>query len=105
MWRKKIFYKNDSVVTRRLLDETILVPIKGDIATMQQIFSLNSVAVYIWEQLDGRTPLGRIGDKLVAEFDINRERAEDDLCEFVETLESRDLIREKGMNAVSPSDT
>jgi len=90
----RIFKKNENVSTRSIGDELILVPIKGHLAQLQQIFALNSVGTFIWENLDGIKDLEELGIGLISTFDVGAEEAEDDLQTYIQELADRDLILE-----------
>ena len=91
MW-DNIFNKNDNVVSRKILDETILVPIRGKLADMQHIITLNPMAEYIWEHLDGKHKVSKILDKITDEFDVQRDEAGEDMEGFLNALLKEDLI-------------
>jgi hypothetical protein len=89
----KIFKKNDNIVSRKIADELFLVPIKGTLADMQRIFTLNPVAEYIWQEMENRT-LNDICSGVISTFEVKREKAESDIREFIVELLDADLIRE-----------
>ena len=91
--RSKVYRKNVEVVTRRIADELFLVPIKGNIADMQRIFTLNPVAEYIWQKLDEKN-LIEIRDGILAQFDVEKERVDSDIQGFIAELLEADLISE-----------
>lgn len=86
------FCKNPNVVSRTILDETILVPICGRLADMQNIFSLDTVSAFIWKHLDGRSSLGEIHQRILEEFIVDPIQAENDLAEFIDELIKAGLI-------------
>lgn len=90
----KIYSKGNDIVSREIAGETILVPIRGQLADMQQIFALNPVAEYIWQSLDGKKSLGDICDGIVGNFEVDRNQAENDLQEFLDELLEAGLIVE-----------
>lgn len=90
LW-EKVFTKNDTVVSRKIGNELFLVPVKGTLADMQRIFTLNPVAEYIWQELDKKN-LNDICNGVVSAFDIGREQAETDIHEFITELLEADLI-------------
>ena len=48
---QKHYRRNDKFIFRKIVDETVLIPIHKDIAEMDCIFTLNDVGAFIWEQL------------------------------------------------------
>ena len=91
---KKRFKKLDNIVTRKVAEETLLVPISGNLADMQRLFVLDLLGEFIWEQLDGRNDLNKISLKILAEFEVEKEIAEADLNEFINQLLDASLIEE-----------
>jgi len=92
IWNK-VFKKNNNIVARRIADELFLVPIRGELANMQKIFTLNPVAEYIWQELDNKN-LNDICGGVTSAFNVKKERAESDIQEFISELLDADLIRE-----------
>jgi hypothetical protein len=82
------------IARRRVAGETILVPVSGDLARLQEIYVLDEVADHIWQRLDGRTPIEAIVDSLTDTFDVDRETARRDLEAFVEALSAAGLVTE-----------
>ena len=91
---KMVFKKKEDIVSRRIAGETLLVPIRGKLANMERIFSLDLVAEFVWEKLDGETSLGAIQNDVLDAFDVGRERAETDISEFLDELLKADLVVE-----------
>jgi hypothetical protein len=89
----KVFKKNENVVSRRIAGEFLLVPVRGKLADMQRIFTLNPVAEYIWQGL-GEKNLNDICNGVVSTFEVKKEQAENDIREFIEQLLDTDLIKE-----------
>jgi hypothetical protein len=89
----KVFKKNNNIVTRRIADELFLVPIRGELANMQKIFTLNPVAEYIWQELDSKN-LNDICSGVTSSFNVQKEQAESDIQYFIAELLEADLIRE-----------
>ena len=89
---KTIYNKNQDIISRTILDETILVPISGNLANMQNIFSLDSVSAFIWEHIDGTKTLNDIHQLVVHVFDVEASQALKDIYEFIDELENSELI-------------
>jgi hypothetical protein len=87
-----IYRRKNDLLVRRIAGETLIVPIRGKLADMQRIFTLNPVAEFVWEQLDGRKDLEAIRAAVMAGFDVDEARAEADLRELVSQLVEADLV-------------
>ncbi len=89
---KEVYRKREEVVTRKIAGEVILVPIRGKLADMQRIFSLNPVGEFIWEHLNGERNLDEIREALLSAFDVGREQAEADVHDFISQLLKEGLV-------------
>jgi hypothetical protein len=86
------YQKADKIVVRKVVDETILVPISGNLANMQRIFALNPMGEFIWEKLDGQTSLKDIHISIRNYFEVDAAQAEKDLIDFIDELMTAGLI-------------
>jgi Coenzyme PQQ synthesis protein D (PqqD) len=91
----RIYCKKENIITREIVGETLLVPIRGELANMQKLFALEDVSAFIWEELDGVKTLGFILERVTDSFEVDRRGAETDLVEFIDALEAAELIEEK----------
>ena len=89
---ESIFDKSEDIVHRKIEDETILVPIRGALVDMEKIFSLNALAEYIWEQIDGKKPLLKIRNRVLDTFEVEKDQADADIHDFITDLLEADLI-------------
>lgn len=92
--KDQVFRKNGDIVSRRIADELFLVPIRGRLADMQRIFTLDPVGEYIWDGLDGIKNVGEIGSGVLREFDVEEEQAQADTGDFIGELLQAGLISE-----------
>jgi hypothetical protein len=90
----KRFTKDSSIVSRKIADEFILVPIKQRASDVDSIYTVNEVGSFIWEQIDEERPLTEIRDLIVNEFEVSNEEAEKDLIEFLQQLEQVGAVKE-----------
>lgn len=90
----KFFKKNADIVSRKIAGELFLVPVKGKLADMQQLYTLNPVAEYIWQELGARKSLKYICDGIVEKFNVTTKEADSDLQEFISELLEAGLIKE-----------
>lgn len=86
------YRKNPEVVSRNIAGEFFLVPVRGKMADMQNIFSLNPVGEFIWKELDGRKNLSEICSEVISDFAVSRQEAEADMQEFIGELLEAELI-------------
>lgn len=90
----RVFKKQEDIVHREIAGESILVPIRGKLADMQRLFSLDPVAEHIWQQLNGKRTVDEICKSVFDTFDVKKEQAEADLMEFIDELLAAGLISE-----------
>lgn len=88
-----IYEKDESMVFRKIEDETILVPIRNSVGDLRNIYVLNEVGARVWELLDGKRDIEEITDVVCTEYDIILEEAERDIKEFLKDLESVGAIK------------
>jgi hypothetical protein len=87
---------DESVVMREITGQTFLVPIRGTLAELQDLFVVNEVGQWVWGQLDG----SRGADDLVAdaclEFDVTPETARADIEAFLQDVLDAGLAEDTG---------
>lgn len=87
-----IYIRTDEVLRRQVVGQNLLVPLRGEVAHLQQIFSLNETGDYIWERLDGHLNVSALAEAVAAEFETTREAATADVSAFLDDLETRGLV-------------
>lgn len=81
------YQQSEHVVSRKIGDETILVPVSREVGDLENVYALNETAAYIWDQIDGKKDLKEIKECLVSEFDVDGEKAEKDLLRCIAQFE------------------
>ena len=89
-----VYKKSDSIVSRKIADEFILVPIRQNVGDLESIYTLNETAARIWELIDGKIKVEEIKEKIVEEFEVTPEEAEKDIVEHLMQLEEIKAIIE-----------
>jgi hypothetical protein len=84
-----------SVVTRRIAGETILVPIAGGVGDLDAVYTLNDVASFIWERIDGRQSANAIAAAVSVEYDVTLAQAARDVDELLNVLIAAGLAVER----------
>lgn len=81
------------MVTRQIAGETLLIPIRSQVADMQNIFALtHTSAEYIWQQLDGKQNLQQIHQGIMDNFQVEHQQSLSDLREFISRLLDAGII-------------
>jgi hypothetical protein len=93
---QRVFKTRPDVVARRIAGETILVPIRGELADMQKIYALDAVAEAVWNGLDGVADLETVLARVVATFDVPEDVARRDVASFVAKLVEAGLVEQAG---------
>ena len=84
--------KKDEFVSRAVAGETILLPVKSGVASLESIYTLNDVARTIWELIDGERTAAAIADELARRFEVTPEEAQADVAAFLADLAGAGLV-------------
>ena len=89
-----VYRRKEKVVAREIAGETLLVPIRGNLADMQKLFVLDEVGKYVWDMLDGKNTLSDVSNSICADFKVDPEEAGCDVKDFITDLQGADLVEE-----------
>jgi hypothetical protein len=92
----KVYRAASDVVTRKVGDESVIVPVRSHVADLDAVVTLNPVGARIWELLDGRHDLAAIAFTICEEYEVEPETAWADVDEFVRSLEEAKLVEPLG---------
>ncbi len=87
MHLNQIINKKSDFAAKQVGDELVLVPMKDNVAEMNEMFTLNEVGAFIWQQLDDGISRQDLTRSLVQEFDIDVNTAAKDLDSFLAQLQ------------------
>lgn len=87
------YVRNEDYIFRKIVDELVLVPIRQDVADMDCIYTMNPVAAFLWDRLDGGATLAELQTALVAAYDVDPTTAAGDVLEFINQLEVAGAVR------------
>lgn len=86
--QKNIYNKDSNIVSRKIHDEVILVPIKRNLDDVNAMYLLqDDVSIRIWELIDGKKNVLEINSIICKEFEVDSEQANNDIIEFFKQLE------------------
>ncbi|MDO8526870.1 MAG: PqqD family protein [Deltaproteobacteria bacterium] len=89
-----IYQKHSNMVSRRIMDEVILVPISRNAADMQNIYSLNSTGARVWDLLDGKNSAEQILQTLVEEHEVDAQTVRSDFDSLMADLREIGAVEE-----------
>src|SRR3990167_6390319 len=84
---ERCYQKDQAVVSRKIADEVILVPIRKNVGDLESIYTLDEVGARIWELIDGKRKVKEIKDILISEFDAQEDMVISDIKDFISQLE------------------
>ena len=95
IWNR-VYRKNSAFIAREIAGEIIIIPISREAHQLSAIYNLNNeVAVRIWKLINGKRALSEIKEKILQEFDVQEQRLNKDLQEFISDLEKVGAIKKK----------
>ena len=87
------FFKTDHVVEMNVRDEHILVPLSSGPARVDCLYTLNETAAFIWCQASEGQPEDRIAERMAATFDVDTEKAMQDISCILDELVAIGALR------------
>ena len=84
--------KDPHIVSREIVGEMILVPIRQNIGDLESIYTLNETAARTWELIDGQNTLSDINTRITDEYQVGQETALSDLLALIDQLEEAGAV-------------
>ena len=97
----ELYVRSESVVSRVIAGETLIVPISKGVGDLASIYSLNPVATTIWETISRPRSKREIVQVIAREFEGESAEIERDLETFLGEMESVGLVLAVRMAASS----
>jgi len=91
-----LFVRNTHVVSRRIEEETLVVPIRAGVGDLDSIYSFNLLGAEIWTLLEHETSVEEITRRLVDQYDVTAQQAHNDIQDFLNELLAVGLIAPAG---------
>ena len=86
--------RSQSVVSRVIGGETLIVPVRGKVGDLASIYSFNETGSLIWKLLESPIPFAHLVEAVANEYDVERERAERDVRQFVAEMVAVGLVEQ-----------
>src|SRR3979411_983123 len=88
----RIFVRSQSVVSRRVSGETLIVPVRGKGGDLASIYSFNEVASLIWQWLEMPRNVSELVSAVEREYDVDPQQAQQDVSKFLNDMLSVGLV-------------
>lgn len=92
--KERQFTRNPEYIFRKIIEETILVPIHQDVADLQCIYTLNEVGAFLWECMAQQQTQQELVKAVLAEYDATPKQVAKDVEQFLEELSACGAILE-----------
>ena len=80
-------------VLRSVADRTVVVP-DNEILNLHMMITLNGTGKFLWGRLEKGATEDELRDALLAEYDVDEKRAQEDVKAFLATLEKHGCLEE-----------
>lgn len=96
MYRSDSIFKvcSERVVTRRVGNEMVIVPLVNSVADMTRVLTLNETGAAIIEALDGQRTISQVEAQLISVFDVESDILAADLQNFILDALAKGIIEE-----------
>jgi hypothetical protein len=98
----QVFVRSQSVVSRWVAGETLIVPIRGKVGDLASIYSFNETGSLIWQMLENPKSLVELIEVLEAEYSVEHEQANRDATQFLNDMLAAGLV-EVCLNVAMPA--
>jgi len=100
----QVFVRSQSVVSRLIGGETLIVPVRGNVGDLASIYSFNEIGSLIWKLLDIPKDLTDLVAAVEQEYDVESERARKDVERFLNDMLSAGLVEVRPAAAVAAAE-
>jgi len=81
----------DGFILREVAGSFVVVAINDEV-DFNAMITLNDTGAFLWQKLQNEITRENLLDALLAEYDIDKKTAQEDLDEFIEKLQDRKLL-------------
>lgn len=87
-----VYLRSQSVVSREIAGETLVVPIRGKVGDLASIYSFNETGSLLWSALAQPRSLGNLAHLLCQSYEVTWDDAQRDATAFVAEMQAAGLI-------------
>ena len=96
MMASEYYVRSDSVVSRVIAGETLVVPVRGSVGDLASIYSLNAVGSTIWQALEQPKEVDELAGLVESEYQVSTSQARQDVLRFLGEMHSAGLVSPAG---------
>jgi hypothetical protein len=91
-WQGQAFVRSQSVVSRVVAGETLIVPVRARVGDLASIYSFNGTGSLIWKLLESPKTVAELAAAVAREYDVEPAQAERDVVVFLSEMKGVDLV-------------
>ena len=95
------FIRSQSVVSRVVAGETLIVPVRSKVGDLASIYSFNGTGTLIWKLLESPKTVSEIATVVAREYEVELAQAERDVTSFVEEMKAVGLVEVPALVAMA----
>jgi hypothetical protein len=99
----QVFVRSQSVVSRHIGGETLIVPVRGKVGDLASIYSFNEIGSLLWRLLEIPRNLSELLAAVEREYDVDSETARQDVERFLGDVHSAGLVEVRPAAAAEPA--
>ena len=85
---KKVLKKTDSMVTREIEGETILLPLSSSSKAVKYLYTLNETAAAFWKRINGKKDIDAIKNEILDIYDVDNKTLTKQVNDLIRDLRS-----------------
>ena len=90
---EQLFVRSQTVVSRRVAGETLVVPVRGRVGDLASIYSFNQTGSLIWQSLESPRGFAELVSIVEQEYVVEHDQARRDVKQFLQDMLSADLVQ------------
>ena len=82
----ELYMRSKALVSRLIGGETLVLPVRGSVGDLTNVYTLNETATTLWEALETPKSFNDLCDVIYRQYDLSKEQAEEDVAIFIREI-------------------
>jgi hypothetical protein len=82
----ELYIRSKALVSRLIGGETLVLPVRGSVGDLTNVYTLNETATTLWEALETPKSFNDLCDVIYRQYDLSKEQAEEDVAIFIREI-------------------